>query len=163
MGAFETKRILNGNPASIPSIASAIETSFKNEGYEVAVQTSPTGAYDISISKGGVFALVLGMKTALKIVLKPLSNSISFEAGVGIFGMQVIPTVIMLFFAWPVIIPQIWGMVQQSKLDDKALAIAEGVLASSPQSFTAGRYCKVCGSPYEEGDKFCGRCGNKLE
>jgi len=163
MGTFNTKKILSGDSSSIPAIAAAIEKSFINDGYEVKTVTSPTGACDISITKGGFFAVVLGLKSALKIVLKPLSNNISFEAGIGIFGQEVIPTVIMLFFAWPVLITQIWGLVKQAKLDDKALLIAETTLSSSSRCNQSGNFCKACGTPYNEGDRFCGNCGSPLQ
>jgi hypothetical protein len=58
-------------------------------------------------------------------------KSIAFEAGVGIFGQQAIPTIISMFFFWPVLLTQIWGLIQQSNLDDKAAEIVEKVIASN--------------------------------
>ena len=112
------------------------------------------------------------MKTALKVTLKPQSDSILFEAGVGIFGQQVIPTMIMLFVTWPVLLTQIWGLVQQSKLDDKALAIAEQVISegasssASASSFSSStgthKFCTNCGTKTDGTSKFCPECGSKL-
>mgnify|MGYP003301652503 CR=1 FL=1 len=109
----------------IPTIANRIQEEFLNDGYEVAMDALSSGGYDISITKGGVFKAVLGMKTALKVTLLPQGSNIHFEAGVGIWGQQAIPTVISMLFFWPVLITQILGMVEQSKLDDKALDIAK--------------------------------------
>ena len=128
MGTFKTSKMLYGNPTLIPIISSAIIEEFREEGYDVTTQDLMSGGKDISITKGGMFKAIIGMKTALKISLKPYDNKIQFEAGVGIFGLQAIPSAIALFVAWPVMITQIWGLVQQSKLDDKALEIAESVL-----------------------------------
>lgn len=128
MGTFKTSKMLYGNPTLIPIISSAIIEEFRKEGYDVTTQDLMSGGKDISITKGGMFKVIIGMKTALKISLKPYDNKIQFEAGVGIFGLQAIPSAIALFVAWPVMITQIWGLVQQSKLDDKALEIAESVL-----------------------------------
>lgn len=128
MGTFKTSKMLYGNPTLIPIISSAIIEEFRKEGYDVTTQDLMSGGKDISITKGGMFKAIIGMKTALKISLKPYDNKIQFEAGVGIFGLQAIPSAIALFVAWPVMITQIWGLVQQSKLDDKALEIAESVL-----------------------------------
>ncbi|MBP3588990.1 MAG: zinc ribbon domain-containing protein, partial [Muribaculaceae bacterium] len=128
MGAFNTKAVLNGNHSLIPAIADRICREFAAEGYEINREDLISGGVDISVTKGGFFKAVLGMKTALKITLVPQDNAIDFEAGVGIFGQQAIPTVIMLFFAWPVLLTQIWGLVQQSSLDDKALAAAQAVI-----------------------------------
>ena len=167
MGTFNTQKLLNGDPVLIPTIASRIESTFLSEGFDVLNQSLLTGAVDISISKGGVFKSVLGLKTALKITLKPQGGRIYFDASVGLFGQQVIPTIIMLFFAWPVVITQIWGLVQQSHLDDKALNIAEAViLENTPVSSGVGsnqetKYCVQCGSKIPSDVSFCPQCGTK--
>lgn len=175
MGTFSTKTILNGNPSLIPEIADRICQVFALDGYEINRENLLSGGIDISVTKGGFFKAVLGMKTALKITLVPEHNSIKFEAGVGIFGQQAIPTVIMLFFAWPVLITQIWGMVQQSNLDDKALAAAQSVInehggntyagfrtATPPPVPGASKFCTKCGAKLPENAKFCSSCGSPL-
>lgn len=175
MGTFNTKTTLAANPSLIPAIADRICQDFALEGYEINRDNLMSGGIDISVTKGGFFKAVLGMKTALKITLVPENNAIGFEAGVGIFGQQAIPTVIMLFFAWPVLLTQIWGLVQQSNLDDKALAAAQAVIAgnngysrhntgSATQSTTYGaaRFCTNCGSQLPADARFCSNCGCPL-
>ena len=78
MGAFNTKTILNGNPSLIPAIADRICQTFAAEGYEINRDNLISGGADISVTKGGVFKAIVGMKTALKITLIPQSNAISF-------------------------------------------------------------------------------------
>ena len=167
MGTFNTNKIIFGSPSMIPAIADEIVKEFKKDGFEVTKQMLSTGGCDISITKGGVFKAVLGMKSALKVTMLPQVNSINFEAGVGIFGQQAIPTIISMFFLWPVLITQIWGMVEQSKLDDKALEIAErvvreGGITNANTQTQSGGFCTHCGKQYDAGTKFCGECGNKL-
>ena len=169
MGTFNTKKILYGSSSLIPTIAQRIQEEFLNDGYEVVADALSSGGYDISITKGGVFKAVLGMKTALKVTLLPQGNNIHFEAGVGIWGQQAIPTVISMLFFWPVLITQIWGMVEQSKLDDKALKIAQDVICmnnhvtSSPLGANSGgKFCTSCGASVPEQAKFCPECGAKL-
>lgn len=173
MGTFNTKLILRGNPSLIPAIAERICQEFEDEGYEVKHENLISGGSDISVTKGGIFKAALGMKTALKITLIPQEDAISFEAGVGIFGQQVIPTVIMWFFAWPVLLTQIWGLVQQSKLDDKALAAARAVIrensgssfcttASHATGSAAAKFCTSCGTKVPENARFCPNCGNPI-
>ena len=128
MSSFNTKQLLAGSPSLIPTIANNICSAFRAEDYEVVSDALSSGGYDISITKGSKFKAVLGMRTALKITLLPMGNKIQFEAGVGIWGQQAIPTIISMFFFWPVLITQIWGLVQQSKLDDKALNIAKDTI-----------------------------------
>ena len=109
------------------------------------------------------------MKTALKVTLLPQDNTINFEAGVGIWGQQAIPTIISMLFFWPVLITQIWGMVEQSKLDDKALKIVQDVIDTNSHvgTATAGTnagsiFCTNCGASVSEQAKFCPNCGAKL-
>ena len=121
-----------------------------------------------AITKGGVFKAVLGMKTALKVTLLPQGSNINFEAGVGIWGQQAIPTVISMLFFWPVLITQIWGMVEQSKLDDKALEIAKDVIYMNSNSgeTSAGpsgsKFCTNCGTQNPASANFCSGCGRAL-
>lgn len=167
MATFNTKQLLHGSPALIPAIAQRIETDFRSEGYEVATDPLSSGGYEISITRGGLFKAVLGMKTALKVTLMPQDGDIHFEAGVGIWGQQAIPTVISMLFFWPVLITQIWGMIEQSKLDDKALDIAREVIAShqapdETAARTSSRYCTSCGTANVSTARFCCGCGKAL-
>lgn len=179
MGAFNTKTILNGNPSLIPAIADRICQVFSVDGYEINRENLMSGGVDISVTKGGTFKAILGMKTALKIALVPQNNSISFEAGVGIFGQQALPTVISMLFFWPVLLTQIWGLVQQSDLDDKALAAARSVInenggntyaytntniggTTPPPAPGSGKFCTNCGAKLPDNTRFCSNCGSQL-
>lgn len=168
MATFSTKKILYGSSALIPTIASRIQDEFQNDGYNVKMDALSSGGYDISITKGGIFKAVLGMKTALKVTLIPQGGNIHFEAGVGIWGQQAIPTVISMFFFWPVLITQIWGIVQQSKLDDRALDIAKDVIYMNGGNTTPGytqtrtKFCTECGTQNPETARFCSGCGKQL-
>lgn len=168
MGTFNTHKIISADASLIPSMANKITNHFKAEGYESDVKVSDLGTYDISLTKGGMFKAVLGLKTALKITLKPESNGVSFDAGIGIFGQQLIPTMIMLFVAWPVVLTQVWGMVQQANLDDTALMLAESVIPAmsstskvvEPTSISS--FCPNCGGKHDAGMRFCPSCGSRL-
>ncbi len=176
MGAFNTETILNGNPSLIPAIADRICQVFAVDGYEINRENLLSGGVDISVTKGGMFKAILGMKTALKITLVPQNESIGFEAGVGIFGQQALPTVISMLFFWPVLLTQIWGLVQQSNLDDRALAAARAVISEnggntysnvsastlSPVSGSV-KFCTNCGSKLVGNARFCSNCGMPLD
>lgn len=168
MAAFNTKKVLYGSPSLIPVIANELQSKFQADGYEVIMDALSSGGYDISITKGNIFKAILGMKTALKITLLPQGGNIHFEAGVGIFGKQVIPTLIMWYVAWPVLLTQIWGLVQQAKLDDEALNIAEDVVyknnnnVTAPTNSNSGRFCTSCGTPNTASANFCCGCGKPL-
>ena len=168
MGTFNTHKIINAEPSLIPAMANKITDHFKSQGYEVDVQVSDLGTYDISLTKGGVFKAVLGLKTALKVTLKSELDKVSFDAGIGIFGQQLIPALIMYFVAWPVLLTQIWGMVQQSNLDDTALMLAESVIPSNStvvktvEPISISSFCPNCGGKHDVNMRFCPFCGFKL-
>lgn len=168
MATFSTKKILYGSTSLIPTIANRIQEEFQKDGFEVVMDALSSGGYDISITKGGFFKVVLGMKTALKVTLLPQGNNISFEAGVGILGLQVIPTIISMLFFWPVLITQIWGMIKQSKLDDKALDIAKGVVymnnnnGADATTSNGSKFCTGCGTQNAESANLCCGCGKPL-
>ena len=163
MSAFSQHKMLNASPALIPDMASAICQEFQRDGYEVNIENLYSGGKDISITKGGAFKAVLGMKTALKVTLQPRADAVSFDAGVGIFGLQALPTVISMFFFWPVLITQIWGMIEQANLDDRALMAAQSVAEHSSKTQQNGQsFCTTCGKAVAKGMQFCPYCGAKL-
>lgn len=168
MATFSTQKILYGSPSLIPTIANNLQSKFQTDGYDVTLDALSSGGYDISITKGNMFKAILGMKTALKITLLPQGGNIHFEAGVGIFGKQIIPTLIMWYVAWPVLLTQIWGLIQQSKLDDEALCIAEDVVYRDNGNGEASvepvgsQFCTSCGTKNAESANFCSGCGRPL-
>ena len=171
MATYHTQKLLAATTAQIPQIADAIRADFEADGFEVAVDTLMSGGRDISITKGNLFKAVLGMRSALKITLTPQSDGVLFDANVGIFGQQAIPTVITMFLFWPVLLTQIWGLVQQASLDDRALATAERAITSSVTSSSlmstsptgTARFCTNCGTRIEGTDApYCPKCGSKL-
>ena len=131
MGAFTTKKTLYGNASQIPAVAEQIRQAFAADGYEVRID-NPANGQEIYITKGGFVKAALGLRSALKVTMKPTRDgNINFEAGVSIFKQQFVPTVITMCFFSPVVIAQIWGMIKQSKLDEKAVAIAEQALCQT--------------------------------
>lgn len=114
-----------GDPSRIPYIAEEIRKSFMSEGFEVRI-VDPNRGNEIYITKGGLFKAALGLRSALKVVMKPnREGNIDFEAGISIVKQQFIPTLLTVCVFSPVVIAQIWGMIKQSKLDEKAIEIAE--------------------------------------
>ena len=125
MGAFKSKKIIYGDPSRIPYIAEEIRKSFMSEGFEVRI-VDPNRGNEIYITKGGLFKAALGLRSALKVVMKPnREGNIDFEEGISIVKQQFIPTLLTVCVFSPVVIAQIWGMIKQSKLDEKAIEIAE--------------------------------------
>lgn len=166
MPTFNKQKLLTASAAQIPAMAEAIRKEFAPEGFEVQIDTLMSGGRDISLTKGSLFKAVLGMRSALKITLTPQMGGVLFDARVGIFGQQAIPTVISMFFFWPVLITQIWGLVNQSQLDDRALAAAERGMQSSASSLNVSSegslFCTHCGARMDKEARFCSRCGERV-
>lgn len=166
MPTFNKQKLLPATAAQIPAMAEAIRKEFAPEGFEIQIDTLMSGGRDISLTKGSLFKAVLGMRSALKITLNPQMDGVFFDARVGIYGQQAIPTVISMFFFWPVLITQIWGLVNQSQLDDRALAAAERGMQSSATSLNVSSantlFCTHCGARMDELARFCSRCGEKV-
>lgn len=166
MGTFNKKAILSATAQQILDIAESIRQDFVTDGFEVNVENLTNGGCDISITKGGLFKAVLGMRTALKVTLSPQLNGVLFDAHVGIFGQQIIPALIVYFFFWPVILTQIVGLIQQAQLDDKALAAAQRVIVNSNNKYVqidSRKFCTNCGNSISESTKFCPNCGKRCE
>ena len=147
----------------ITSISKAICEHFTNEGYIINEKDNCFGGKEISITKGGFFKSIIGMKTALNISLRPGKDHIDFEAGIGIFGLHAIPTIITTFCFWPLILTQIWGLVKQSKLDDTALEIARETIEKHWSANMGGHpYCTNCGKDTDIDANFCPHCGHAM-
>lgn len=165
MATYSKKELLQAHPSQVKSIADAIRLDFENDGFEVKVDNLISGGKDISITKGGIFKAVLGMRSALKITLIPQSEGVLFDANVGIYGQQAIPAVISMFIFWPVLLTQIWGLIEQSALDDRALAAAEKAVESAPNvtlMTNNSKFCTNCGTKMDQSAKFCPECGTKM-
>lgn len=125
MGTFKTKKTIYGSSAKIPYVAEQICQAFISEGYDATVKDMAAGK-EVNITKGGLFKAAIGLRSALNIKIKPAKDgNIDFEAGVSVLKQQLIPTMLTLWLFSPVVIAQIWGMIKQSGLDEKALAVAE--------------------------------------
>lgn len=171
MAVFKSSRYY---PVRIPDLAPVaydLEKHFQAQDFMVHKEPTIAGGWRVDISKGGAFKAVLGMKTAMNIEIEPSGSGTQAKAGIGIFGQQAIPTAISMLIFWPVLIPQIWGMVQQSGLDDEALAVVDRSLTAhsgapvgspsgaAPQAGENGKFCPSCGHAMSGVAKFCPECG----
>lgn len=132
MGVFQSEKMFNCNPAMINAISVYIINEYQRDGYECGVILGKSGGRQISIRKGGIFKTVLGLKTSLNVNISPNGpNTINVKANVGLFETQALPTMIMWFAFWPVIVTQIWSLVQQSHLDEQVMDIVEKAIKSA--------------------------------
>ncbi len=167
MGVFESsKTALDIGAADMDAVLEEIRNHFQSQGFDVKTEHLAGGGGHVSLTKGGLFRAVLGLKTGLNIKIEPRGQNWFISTSVGIFGQQVIPMVIMLFVAWPVLLTQIWGLVRQSKLDDDALFIVEQSLKrhatrdAVPSVDGHATFCTQCGTLLMTDGNFCPQCGH---
>jgi hypothetical protein len=165
MGTFNTSRFISTELTNLSPVMSDVGNHFTALGYTVQADSVASG-YLISLSRGGTFKSVLGMKTSLNVDIGRASGGYMVSAGVGIFGQQAVPSVISMFIAWPVLITQITGLVQQSKLDDEALKVVEESIrrheergAQTSENGAGTVFCTACGFRLPADSKFCSQCG----
>jgi zinc ribbon protein len=169
LGAFSSAKTIPIAASDLEQVANDLVRHFQQQGYQATSLHMLTGAWDVSITKGGIFKSVIGTKTALKIELVARRNETDVRATVGIFGMQAIPSAISLLLFWPVLATQIFGLVRQAHLDDEAIACVEESLkvhaaASVPHAPTPAQqqFCVECGMANTPNAAFCVKCGLKL-
>lgn len=180
MGAFKTSKNIPCYLVDLSPVVSDLIKNFEMQGFEVSGSKEFDGTWHVSITKGGTFKAILGMKSSLNVVLKTTEQSTYAEAGIGIFGQQAIPTIISMALAWPVLITQVWGLIQQAHLDDEALTCIEDSLKRHGQQSEASsiavnqnsygdqnslkfKFCSQCGTKLPVESKFCSQCGVKQE
>lgn len=165
MATFNTKKTVTTSVHDLSGAVEATKKHFEGNGYTVEASDSSYG-YFISMTKGGVFRTVLGMRTSLNVDVVRISGGVSIEAKVGIFAQQAIPTLIMMFIAWPVLLTQITGLVQQSKLDDEVVSFIEDAIirCGGGNNLHVGQsrqFCPQCGADIASDSRFCSACGAK--
>jgi hypothetical protein len=126
--SFETSRTVPVTVDDLTPVVQDLMEHFRRQEYEVASNQKIGGGWRVDITKGELFATLVGTKTALNIDIEPVGDSTQVKASVGLFDLQAIPTVLMLFVFTPVIIGQIIGLVQQEKLDNEAVDVTEQAL-----------------------------------
>lgn len=174
MGVFETTRTLPVVVRDLAPVAQDLMQHFEAQGFQVHSEETITRGWHVSITKGALFASIMGNQASLNIELEPSSLGVIVRAGVGVFGKQVLPTLVTYFIAAPVLLAQVWGMVKQSKLDDEALAAVERSLAARGTVVAApavggeaapvigAAFCTACGAKlFSPASRFCPQCGAK--
>lgn len=130
---FNSSRLFYNVSTHTDTVATNVMNKLRYQGYEIDGIKMPSGDWDISIKKGSLFKAVLGLQTAMKITIGNTPPHACAKASVGIFGQQVIPTVLTVCVWWPFAIGQIWGLIRQSKLDETILDLIYN------------EYCRVSG------------------
>lgn len=115
---FRSSKEIKGDLLLIPCIAERIIENFKADGYDADCKQNGD-CYELLFSNGGIVKSATGFKTALKVNIYPQDGKIHIDAGIDYQAL----------FEGSVPSVPTWGSIKQSKLDDKAVEIAERVVA----------------------------------
>lgn len=173
MGMFKTMQCFPIFLNDLKPVGEDVIKHFQGRGFDAAGQQGLAAGWDISVGDSGqasgIFKTVLGLRTAMKIQIDPSPNGTQVIAGVGVFGSQVIPALLTYFVAWPVLLTQISGLMQNAKLDDEAIRIVgdslrlhAGQVGDAISPAVAQGFCTSCGGKLSPGAKFCTQCGTKV-
>lgn len=161
---YIAEKTLTGAAPYIGEIISGIRENFEEDGFEVFVNAFAGECCEISITKGGVFRTFLGVKWTMMIVLESQGNDVYFIAG-SAPSCKRFKEIFYWISSWVIDMVRAWELrdwVKYSKLVDRALRIAERVVASHAGSSAGKRICVNCGQPVPESFRFCPSCGARL-
>lgn len=190
MSAFKSEKLIPISITDLGPVARELAEHFKQRSYQVECNQSPDGAWEVGITRGGVFKAVVGLKSAMKVSLEASPQGTMVRAKVGIFGKQAVPTAITMLVWWPAVFVQIGEIIREAGLDDEAIRVVEVILrraqrlggspgggiqpvpkapSGAPEaSAVAGRdgpssaeaFCTGCGARLDASSAFCAACGH---
>ena len=168
MALTDSSRIYNTNVQNIDYILDYCKRYFLGREYQVTTEETVDGGF-ISLTNGGIFKSISGMNTGLNFSITQMPGALSVAMKVGIFGKQLVPTAISMLVFWPILIPQIYGLVQQNKLDTEAYSVIEAAIreCENTASLKAAEnentvFCPFCGKSMPVGVDFCGYCSKRV-
>lgn len=182
MSIFRSEKVVAVKVPDLEPVCADLVKHFQERGYEAMQVHRPDDGWEVSITKGGMFKAAVGLRTALKVELVQQPGGTLVRAGAGVFGKQAVPAALTLFVAWPVLLAQVWGLINQAGLDDEAIkavelslnrlsrlngahtggpAVAKGPsdVAGAPAAVSFGAFCPQCGKRQTDDARFCPQCG----
>jgi len=183
MSIFRSEKVIAVKVADLEPVSTDLVKHFQERGYEATRMRRPDDAWEVSITKGSLFKAAVGLRTALKVQLVQQPGGTLVRAGAGVFGKQAVPAALTLFVAWPVLLAQVWGLINQAGLDDEAIKAVELSLnrlsrlsgahdngwaptkdpsddtGASAVAVPFGAFCPRCGHRQTGDARYCPHCG----
>ena len=160
MSTFVSTMSINAPQEFIPFACAKVKHSFESEGFDYQVKSESFNKTIITVTKGNLIKQAVGLKQGLEVSFTHDNGRIDIEAKGTVLKDQAIASALTLFVAWPVFIPQIIGMVKQSKLDERVI----DTVVSAHSEFNASKpvFCTHCGKQVTTTSGVCPHCGNLL-
>ena len=160
MSTFSTSKSYKASSTFVPYAIECISDSFTSEGFEVSKKSISFNKSVIEVTKGNLVKKAIGLKQGLEISFESNGDSVLVEARGTVLKDQLIASSITLFVTWPVLIPQIIGLIKQSALDDKAIGVVDTAYANYTNQNPS--YCTHCGGRISGPQPICPHCGTSL-
>lgn len=160
MGRFESSTLFNAPQEFIPVACRKIKSEFEADGFDYAVKTESFNKTVVLVTKGNLVKQAIGLKQGLEITFKPECGMVSVNARGTVIKDQAIATILSMLVAWPVVIAQIIGLVNQSKLDEMAIETVTSAMAEYNEEKPV--FCTHCGKKVKSTDGICPICGERL-
>lgn len=160
MGTFSTSKLYTAGQELIPLACREIKKSFESEGFEYSVKSESYNQTVVIVTKGNLVKQAVGLKQGLEISFSYSDGTVSVEAKGTVLKDQAIASAITLLVTWPVLIPQIIGMINQSKLDEKVIEAVDKAYKECVMEKKV--FCTHCGQEVTGVDGRCPNCGNIL-
>jgi hypothetical protein len=125
---FKDERFFDVVVDDLEPVAAEVSRHFSVRGFECQSMQVENGDWQVAVTKGGTFRLVAGHRTALKIDLVRRANGVLAQAGAGVIRRQAVPGAIVGYFAPPLALIHVWGLIRQAGLDNEALRVIEVTL-----------------------------------
>jgi len=160
MGTFSTSKHYTAGKEFIPLACRGIKKNFESNGFEYSVKSESYNKTIVAVTKGNLVKQAVGLKQGLEISFSHSDGSVLVEAKGTVLKDQAIASAITLLYTPVVLIPQIIGMINQAKLDEKALDVVDGIY----RDFSSEKpvFCTHCGHQVKEVNGRCPNCGNTL-
>ncbi len=160
MSTFSTSKSYEVSSSFIPYAIERIRETFSAEGFDINQKGESINKTVLEVTKGNLVKKVVGLKQGLEISFETNGRYINVEAKGTVLKDQAIASTITLLLAWPVLIPQIIGLINQAGLDDKAIGIIDTAHANFINEQPS--FCTHCGGKVKGNQKSCPHCGAQL-
>lgn len=160
MSTFTSCKSYDASATFIPFAATRIRESFSADGFEINQKPGACNKTVLEVTKSNLFKSAVGLRQGLEITLENEGGRISVKVRGTVLKNQLIASTLSFFLFWPVIIPQIIGLINQSGLDDKAIGVIDAAYDTFANEHPT--FCTKCGGQITGNPSCCPHCGASL-
>lgn len=160
MSTFTTSATFKASPSFTPYAINALKCDYEAKGFDFEKKPGTASKTIVEVTKGNLVKQVIGLKQGLEITFEQDGSNINVTAKGIVVKNQLVATTLTLLAWWVFIIPQIVGLIKQSKLDKEAINVIENAYASYEREKPT--FCTHCGVKVTSGTTICPHCGRAL-